>query len=675
MAQVKNGSIETNESEGRSLVFKWFITSTNNEKNYTEIWWEVYAGGSKTSANLYTSAGDFKFVIDGETVYDESGRINLYYSQIVGHGDDKLARGYKKLYHDNEGNKTFSVSIKASIFEFTVDNTASGTWELPTIPRYLSITSLEITNKTETSVVVKWSVSHPRNSTYYTFDNGATWIGSATDGETLASDGKSGSFNIKNLTPNKAYSLKVRFKRTDNALETISSAQNFTTYNYPYCNSAPDFTIGNTLKIGFYNPLNRVLTWQILGADGSNIATDSTQWEAYTGITSAGAITNLYKSIPNAKSGTYKVKVTYGNSVSTITGGKYSIKGTEVPTINTFNYIDNNASTVAITGNNQHIVQNKSVLLARFSAATPNNGAGSITKYTVKCNGKTVDGTVQNGANMGVVNSENNVDLALTVTDSRGLTATKTIKVTVLAHSDPTAVVTLKRLNNYEDETRFTVDASVSSVNGKNALSILYRYKVSGGKYGSYAPIGDNETKNFTLDKNNVYVFDVTVTDLFGSQFKKEYTLGKGVFPLFIDTAKNSVGINCFPTKTNSLEVNGANLAGRYKQEEQQIGFWVDEKPLYMKVFYVASPTVTTNGTYAYATYDTSDLNTDFGFIKGAYLKDSNYTFTLPYTNSMGNMVKVYYDRTNQRIEIASNVTTYSGQYCYIILCYTKKTS
>jgi hypothetical protein len=94
-----------------------------------------------------------------------------------------------------------------------------------------------------------------------------------------------------------------------------------------------------------------------------------------------------------------------------------------------------------------------------------------------------------------------------------------------------------------------------------------------------------------------------------------------------------------------------------------------------MKVFYVASPVVTTNGTYAYVTYDTSDLNIDFGFIKEAYLRDTNYTFNLPYTNSMGNMVKAYYSRTNQKIEIASNVTTYSGQYCYLVLCYTKKTS
>jgi hypothetical protein len=172
-----------------------------------------------------------------------------------------------------------------------------------------------------------------------------------------------------------------------------------------------------------------------------------------------------------------------------------------------------------------------------------------------------------------------------------------------------------------------------------------------------------------------MYIFNIVVTDSFGSSYNKEHALGKGVFPLFIDTVLNSVGINCFPTKANSLEVNGADISGKYSTEEQQIGFWVDGKPLYMKVFYVASPTVTTNGTYAYVTYDTANLNIDFGFIKGAYLRDSNYTFSLPHISGTGNIVKAYYDRTNSKIEIASNASTYSKQYCYIILCYTKKES
>ena len=60
--------------------------------------------------------------------------------------------------------------------------------------------------------------------------------------------------------------------------------------------------------------------------------------------------------------------------------------------------------------------------------------------------------------------------------------------------------------------------------------------------------------------KNNAYIFNIVVTDSLGATYNKEYVLNKGVFPLFIDTALNSVGINCFPKEANSLEVNELNV-------------------------------------------------------------------------------------------------------------------
>jgi hypothetical protein len=193
--------------------------------------------------------------------------------------------------------------------------------------------------------------------------------------------------------------------------------------------------------------------------------------------------------------------------------------------------------------------------------ATANKGAGGIAKYVVECNGKKVEKTSSGDFSIGAVNSANNLDLKLTVTDTRGLSSSKTIKVTMLAHSQPTAVVTLERLNNYEDETYLTVDGSVASVNSKNTMAIKYRYKQSGGAYGSYVNTADRQKNTLSLNKNNSYIFNVVVTDAFGSTFSKEYVLDKGMFPLFIDTAKNSVGINCFPVNEQSLEVNGLDIS------------------------------------------------------------------------------------------------------------------
>lgn len=541
MAKVSSGSFITNASAGRSLTFNWSVDSTSISGNYKRIYWSLIGSGS---ASGYVLGGDFKVVIDGETVYNSSNRIELWSGTVV-------ASGYKNIYHDTVGNKTFSASVQASIYEFAVDNKGSGTWELPTIPRYA--TSVQSLNaKSEVTIKMNWSSDSIVDYIWYSKDNGSTWTG------VDVADGKSGSYYISYLTPNTTYQVKTRVRRKDSQLTTDSSMLSIKTYDYPYCNSAPNFTIGDAVTLGFYNPLGRNISWEVLGADNSVIAGNSTTGTSYEGISGDGSVANLYKSIPNAQSGTYKVKITYGTSVKTATGGTYSVRGTEVPTINSFTYKDNNSTTVAITGDNQHIVQNYSTLYAVVGSATANYSAGGISKYVLECNGKTVQGTSAGNFNLGAVDSANNVDLILTVTDSRGLTSSKTIKVKMLAHTPPTALVTLERLNNYEDETYLTVDGSVASVNQKNTMTIKYRYKQSGGSYGSYVTINDKQKNTLSLNKNNVYIFEVVVTDAFGSTFTDDYTLEKGTFPLFIDTVKNSLGMNSLPKGENVLDVGGS---------------------------------------------------------------------------------------------------------------------
>ena len=589
--------------------------SGNGSNGHHKFTLNVTENSTSTANN--TSSISFSFVISPiQTTWNwEQWGANITYTVTIngtkytgsiasydGYSSVTLKSGTQSVAHNTDGTKSISYSFSVSDTSgqsYTCGNaSASGTMALTTIPRYLTITTFDITSITENSVVVKWAVSDKRTSTYYSFDNGATWTGSATHGESLASDGKSGTFNILNLTANTTYKLKIKIKRTDNDLWTESAEKSFTTYNYPYCTSAPNFTIGNTLKIDFYNPLARSIQWQILGVDNSIIAGNTTTGTSYTGINGDGSVANLYKSIPNAKSGTYKVKVTYGSNVATKTGGTYTIRGNETPTIGSFGYFDNNANIVAITGNNQHIVQNYSTLIAQVGTATPNKSAGGISKYVVECNGISMHGTSAGNYNIGVINSNTNVDLKLTVTDTRGLTATKTIKVTMLAHSTPTAIVTLERLNNYEDESYLTVDGSVSSVNSKNTMAIKYRYKLSGGSYGSFVTIGDKAKQTLSLNKNNVYIFNVVITDAFGSTYNAEHTLGKGVFPMFIDTEKNSVGVNCFPHNENSFEVDGLISASKIKCKNLLYTPYTETNK--MTITATKDDHATTTGCYAY---------------------------------------------------------------------------
>lgn len=563
--------------------------SANGSKGHHKFTLEVVEKSTSTANN--TSSVDFSFKLSPiQTSWNWEGWNSSISYKVTINGTEytgtipnydgsstiTLKSGTLSVAHNTDGKKTisFSFSVTDSTGQtYTCGNaSANGSLVLTNIPRYLSITSLEVTSITETSVVVKWAVSAPRTSTYYSFDNGTTWIGSATDGESLASDGKSGTFNILKLKANTAYNLKVKIKRTDNDLWTESGIVKFTTYNYPHCISSPDFTIGDALTLDLYNPLGRSV--RVAGyskTDGREIFNGSTNGTRLVGFNDPHSVSEQYASIPNFQSGQYTVVVVYNDTPQTRDAGNvYKIRGNEVPTLADLTYADYDSSVVAITGNNQHIVQNKSNLSVTILPATPNNGAGSIAKYVLTYNGITKEYTNTGVYLLGKIDSSSNIDVTLTAIDSRGLSASKTIKVTMLAHSKPTALVTLERLNNYEDESYLTVDGSVSSVNGKNTMAIKYRYKLSGGSYGSFVTIGDRAKQTFSLNKNNIYIFNVVVTDAFGETYDREHTLDKGVFPLFIDTGKNSVGINKLPVYEHSLEASGMISLGEANSFELQ---------------------------------------------------------------------------------------------------------
>lgn len=227
------------------------------------------------------------------------------------------------------------------------------------------------------------------------------------------------------------------------------------------------------------------------------------------------------------------------------------------PLIGTISYEDIDSSITNITKNNQLIVQNKSNLNVTFTAGTLKKSA-TLSKYEFTFNGVTKSSTSSSGTiNFGKVNVSSSQNLSVTMYDSRGNKSTKTIKVNVLEYKEPSALVTLERLNNYEDETYLTVDGTISSLNGKNSMTIKYRYKESGGTYNSYQTIEDNTKYTLTLDKNKSYIFNILINDLLNGKYDNDHVLNKGVFPLFIDIDKNSVGINCFPKKEKTIEIEG----------------------------------------------------------------------------------------------------------------------
>lgn len=571
-----SGHVNTNTTYESYFWVKWEQSGNQDiANNRTLINWYcgVYCGHAFYSNAIKMSA----VTINGTPVY--GGGTYSNYSK----GNHTIASGSMWIGHTTDGTKKFSISAFTGWLYSGYDYSAPATeFTLEKIPRYANFTTYDISNITENGFTVKWGCDASCDAICYTLDNGVNWIYPTGNNYPY--------FTVGGLSANTSYTIQLSVKRTDSQLWSYSDNRTVTTYNYPHCTSSPNFTIGDALTLDFYNPLGRNITVTGYSRGGNEIFGGSTNGTRLVGFNDVGSVERQYKSIPNSQSGTYGVIVSYENvSMTRDAGNVYQIRGNEIPTINALGYEEGNASVFAITNNKKHIVQNKSELVVDFPPATPNFYAGGIAKYKVECNGKSAEGT-DGHYSLGAIDSSNDVDLTLTATDSRGLSATKTIKVTMIAYSEPYAMVTLERLNNYEDETYLTVDASMSSVEGKNTMNIEYSYKLSTEDYSPFVAIPNRETQTFNLDKNNIFVFNVVVTDVFGGKFDREYILYKGVFPLFIDTQKNAVGINEFPADGEAIRVAGGiahfedgvkinnNLLADYPIERGTSGIWTYKK-------------------------------------------------------------------------------------------------
>lgn len=540
----------TNSSTYQGRKIRVAITSTIDiGSNTSTLNWTLYSEGG--SATFY-SVGPTTLKINGQQVYYIK-RKN-WDTQAFPAKKGSVS-GSLTVAHDNNGDKSVSVSLTTAVYSSTT-KTSTGTMVLDHIPRYAT-SNQSVANKTETSITMNWSSDNIIDYIWYSTNGGSSWTG------INVVDGTSGAYTISGLSANTTYSIKTRVRRRDSQLTTDSSALSVTTYNYPYCNSMPNFTIGNKLTLGFYNPLGRNITVNIIGADNSQISSDTTSGTSISGYNGSTIVNNLYASIPNSQSGTYKVKVTYGSSVITKTGGTYSVNANVCsPSIESATYQDTNASVVAITDNNQLIVRNQSKVQFNASGLTTLNSA-TISSCSVSINGvsnsMSVSGTTASVNNINI-DSSSNLTAIITLTDSRGLTATKNVDVTMLDWVLPTGIISLERQNNFYSTTYITVDGNYSSVDGKNTITIQVRYKkTSDTTWSSYVTLQDNVQSTLTLD--NLYEWDVQVllTDLFGST-TYNLTLQKGMPIFYVDRLLNSVGINCFPKDEDSFENNGINL-------------------------------------------------------------------------------------------------------------------
>lgn len=256
------------------------------------------------------------------------------------------------------------------------------------------------------------------------------------------------------------------------------------------------------------------------------------------------------------------------NSGGTVLGSSYKDKTMTLINANptfTATYEDTNATTLAITNDNQQIIRNNSTLVINVSNAEAKKYA-TLTDLKVEINGATFFGTLNGNTgtiNVGTLNLSSNTEALVTLTDSRGLGTGIPITLEILDWQLPTAIVNLARQNNFYSETDITADADYSSLDNKNTITLKVRSKkTTDSTYGSYTNLQDNVTTTLTLDNNYQWDVQVLVQDKIGST-TYNLSIDRGIPIAFFDRLKRSVGIDCFPSNNSSLEVsNQATVRG-----------------------------------------------------------------------------------------------------------------
>lgn len=351
---------------------------------------------------------------------------------------------------------------------------------------------------------------------------------------------------------------------------------------------------------------------------------------------SDSALNTIYSSITSAKTATLSFSLqTYSGSLLIGTSdavNKVLNINDSNPTIGALTYRDSNNNTVGITGNNQYIIRNNSTLEVTVNNLTALNSA-TLSSITVAGGGlsqtRSLSGTSDTSEvfTLGTVNQSSNFTLTVTLTDSRGYTATKTVTILVYDYNLPTAAITAQRVDNYYTTTNVTVNATYASIGGHNTLTITARYKkTSDSSYGVPVTLTDGQTTALSLDNSYEWNLQITVADLLGSIFYN-LVIGRGLPIWFIDRVLSSVGINCFPLQENSLEVNGLRVDDK---------IYIGSQSIYD--YYETS----TQGESVVATaYDYRLIENVFAGIAIPSNYEKAYKITFQYTTANNNVVAV----------------------------------
>lgn len=249
------------------------------------------------------------------------------------------------------------------------------------------------------------------------------------------------------------------------------------------------------------------ISYKIGGKDKGTITTNA-------GTSFAWTVPNLGSYMPNS-TGVWVVLRVETMSGSTVIGYKdigftATAPSSWVPTASISSIAEATANLATQFGG---YVQSKSTLRVK-SAGSGSNGS-SISSYVVTIQGRKYNGTDITSA---AISASGTVPVTLTVTDSRGRTASKTQNVTVLAYSPPQITVSsVARTSDEATTATCTYNFSIASVNSKNTKAFYIQY-LNGSTWTDITRMSDVYTKSGSVTSGAVFGVDATTKVRFVAQ-------------------------------------------------------------------------------------------------------------------------------------------------------------
>lgn len=497
--------------------------------------------------------------------------------------------------------------------------------------------------------------------------------------------------------------------------------------------NVPDFDIGDTITI-YMNRKSSSFTHTVTfnyGSTSVQVATgvgDSCTFDTST------IANDLYALIPNNNvySNTISVKTYNG---STLIGTKTCAYNAHVvnsdPIFSNFAYADVSSYT-SVTGNNQYLIQNASLLRARITTANKavaQNGA-TMVQYEFSIAGTTGTKAYSSSSTVdwlpgSVFDVSTSQTLIVTARDSRGNTTSVQKLVNFVPYASPSIVASCERQSNFEADTTVSISGAMSliQVNGvtKNAVNstngVRYRYKEStSSTWGSWTNVasttagdGSVSTNSFVVSLNNQkeWDFEFRIVDKITTTTIARH-VGQGQPQFFIGadgrTSVGGVPQIAMPTgNLGQLEVNGnayangnrlaelpitnsmlgsqcvksnnidfSTLSGNYSLSEQDTGFrWLNGNKIYKKTINTGTlPNATTKRVAS----GISNLQNILS-ISGIAWLSIGLTIPLPYVNPANSVyqVEVFFDE-NKNIVITAGDNKSNYTTSYVTLYYTKTT-